>query len=93
MNERLYNRLNNIFISISLILIIIASIFAEIFNIIPQIILLFGSISSIINGRFKFKKYSRTSFKEQFILGMIFLIFSLFLIIGYILELFNIIKI
>ena len=87
MNERLYNRLNNIFITISLILIIIASIFDEVFNIIPQITLLFGSISSLINGKFKLKKHTRISFKEQFTLGIIFSIFSSFLIIGYILQL------
>ena len=93
MNERLYNRLNNIFITISLILIIIASIFDEVFNIIPQITLLFGSISSLINGKFKLKKHTRISFKEQFTLGIIFSIFSSFLIVGYILQLLNIIVI
>ena len=52
MNKKLYNKLNNIFITISFILIILVMIYSELYNIVPQLILLMLSISTLINGKF-----------------------------------------
>ncbi|KLE17317.1 hypothetical protein [Clostridium sp. C8] len=90
MNEKLYNRLNNIFITISFILIILVMIYSKLYNIVPQIILLLISISTLINGKFKFKRYSRISFKKQFALGILSTILSLILILGATLSIFSI---
>lgn len=90
MNEKLYNRLNNIFITISFILIILVMIYSKLYNIVPQIILLLISISTLINGKFKFKRYSRISFKQQFALGILSTILSLILILGATLSIFSI---
>ena len=90
MNEKLYNRMNNIFISISFILIILVMIYSKLYNIVPQIILLLASISTLINGKYKIKKYSKVSFKKQFTLGVLFTIFSLILILGATLSIFSI---
>ncbi|MDY2630126.1 MAG: hypothetical protein SOV85_02050 [Clostridium sp.] len=86
MNKKLYDKLNNTFISLSFILIVLSMIYTDLFNITPQILLLFGSISVVLNGKFKFTKYSRLSFKEQFILGIIFAAISLITIVGTILS-------
>lgn len=82
MDIRFYNKLNNIFITLSIFLVILVCVYDSLFNIVPQIILLFGSISAIINGKFKFKKYNKVSFKEQFTFGILFAIYSFILIIG-----------
>lgn len=82
MSEKIYNVLNTIFIIIVLILFILTTINKDIFNIIPQIILLFSGISSVINGKFKYKKYSRVSFKEQFILGICVTILAIVYLTG-----------
>ncbi|MBE6052310.1 MAG: hypothetical protein E7212_00125 [Clostridium sartagoforme] len=89
MNEKLYNRLINIFITISCVLIILVMINGKLYNIVPQIILLLASISILINGKFKLKKHSRISFKKQFILGIFSLILSLLTILGAILSMFS----
>lgn len=87
MTRNFYNKLNNIFIFLSIILTVLALIYNNLFDIVTAIIFLLGGISAIINGKFKLNKYNKISFKEQFYLGIFFLLFSIFLIIIYTIRL------
>lgn len=86
MNLKLYKKLNLIFSVIVFLLLLATSRIPELFNIIPQIILLFLSISYIINSKNRLIKIRNMSFKKTLILGYLGLILSIICLIGYFLH-------
>ena len=77
MTKNLYTNINNVFLCLSFILIILLLIYDNLFNIITVTLLLFLSISMFINSKYKFTKHKYTNFKIDLYISTLLIIFSL----------------
>ncbi len=77
MTKKLYNNINNVFLCLSFILIILLLNYDYLFNIIAVTLLLFSSISMFINSKYKFTKHKYTNFKIDLYISILLFIISL----------------